>query len=632
MRFPPSLFAFSRTAEKRLGYLEYLALFLIVVGARLWLVSLYGTSVPIMDQWDGEGAHLFKPWIEGTLRISDLFQPHNEHRILLSRLLALGLLRLNGQWDAQLEMAVNALLFGAIAVLITVALVKLFGHNLRTPIVLAVGLWSALPYGHENTLWAFESSFYFLLFFSLLAIWGLALYPLFSWPWWAGVAGLLLACLSMASGFFAALVLLGLSALRLIKKRAFSRDRVTLILLCCAVVAITFYYRTTVPSHAAIRATSLHVWAHVFGCCLAWPFCTTSALCLMMYLPVGLLAVRYVSKQAVALGDTWGRRAEVLIGVSAWVILQAAAMAYLRGGGAVPPPVSRYMDILALGGLANFLAVLILLRELPNGTDARQVGIVLATCWITGLVAGSFLISQHELTFRGLRMGSLYPAEETVRAYVATGDRRYLDGDPTMIPYPDASRLAMLLDDPTIRSILPAVVRLPLRLEKARDTGNAFVPDGYAPAVQNPSYERGWGSYSAQVAAARGSMESQSITTRLHYLQFEITGYMRKGLSLFLHSEQTGKKARVSPTKREDKYWRLAYVAVPDENIRILADDDNAEEWFGFREPRELARFSYYADVLTRRGKTICYGGGVLLLGLLAMGGAITWLKQVVLL
>jgi hypothetical protein len=63
-------------------WLEYLALFLIVVGARLWLVSLYGSSVPFMDQWDDEGATLFKPWLEGTLRLSDLFQPHNEHRIV----------------------------------------------------------------------------------------------------------------------------------------------------------------------------------------------------------------------------------------------------------------------------------------------------------------------------------------------------------------------------------------------------------------------------------------------------------------------------------------------------------------------------------------------------------------------
>lgn len=323
----------SRLHRKLIGtrWLDYLALFLIVVGARLWLVFLYGSPVPFMDQWDGEGATLFKPWLEGTLRLSDFFQPHNEHRIVLSRLLALGLLALNGQWDAQLEMAVNALLCGAMAVLIAVALVRLFGPDLRTLIVLIVGLWAALPYGHENTLWAFESSFYFLLFFSLVALWGLASQASFSWRWWAGAVGLVLACLSMASGFFAALALLGLSALRLFTGRRLNRDSVILIVLCGTVVAVAFYFRTIVPGHAAIRADSFSVWANFFGSCLAWPFCGTPAACIIMYLPVGALVVRYLSKRPVDFDETWGRQAEIVIAVGGWVILQAAAMAYFRG-------------------------------------------------------------------------------------------------------------------------------------------------------------------------------------------------------------------------------------------------------------------------------------------------------------
>jgi hypothetical protein len=286
------------------------------------------------------------------------------------------------------------------------------------------------------------------------------------------------------------------------------------------------------------------------------------------------------------------------------------------------------MDILALGGFANFFAILLLMKEIPDGIAAQQTGIVLATCWITALVAGSILISQRELSSRNPRLQSLYPIEEAVRAYVATGDHKYLESDPPpIIPYPRAGRLAMLLDDPTIRSILPAVVRAPLRVEKVTDTGNAFVPDGYAPPIRNPSYERGWGSYSTQGVAARGSMQSQRITTRFHFLQFEITGYIRKGLSLVVQGEETGKKARVIPTNREDENWRLAYVAVPDKNIRLLASDDNAEEWFGFREPRELARFSYYADILTRRGKFICFSGAMIWLGLLLLRFPHAWLK-----
>ena len=123
-------------------------------------------------------------------------------------------------------------------------------------------------------------------------------------------------------------------------------------------------------------------------------------------------------------------------------------------------------------------------------------------------------------------------------------------------------------------------------------------------------------------------MQSQSLTPTLPYLQFEISGYMREGLSLVVQDEETGKKTRIIPTNREDEYWRFAYLTAPGKSIRILADDDNAGEWFGFREPRELARFSYYADKLTRRGKSICYAGAMLWFGLLLLRRPQTWLAQ----
>ena len=608
-------------------WLEYLALFLIIVGARLWLVSLYGSPVPFMDQWDGEGATLFKPWLEGTLRIGDLFQPHNEHRIVLSRLLALGLLALNGQWDAQLEMVVNALLCGAMAVFLAVALVKLLSPDLRTLIVLVVGLWSALPYGHENTLWAFESSFYFLLFFSLLAIWGLALHPSFSWPWWSGVAGLVLACLSMASGFFAALALLGLSAVKLMTKRRLNRDSVILIVLCCAVVAIAFYFRTIVPGHAAIRANSFSVWTNFFGSCLAWPFCTTSATCLIMYLPVGLLVVRYFKKRPNDLNETWRRQAEAVLAVSAWVILQAAAMAYFRGGNTLPHPVSRYMDILALGALTNLFAIP------PSGegdvpdTAARQTAVIIRNPLDHGV--GGRLDSHQPTRARFSSTPNPTPLDNRRDCSRLRGDGRSrtsrghsTDGNPV----PEASAPGHASGRPDDSRHFARGSPPPLRVDKATDIGNAFVLDGYAPPVSNSPYERGWGSHSAQGVTARGSMQSQRSTTPFPYLQFEIAGYMRKGLSLVLQGEETGTKTRVIPTNRQDEFWRL-YVPVPDRNIRIHAEDDNADEWFGFREPRELARWSHYADTLARSGKSICYAGAMLWLGLLLLRFPQTWLK-----
>ncbi len=117
------------------------------------------------------------------------------------------------------------------------------------------------------------------------------------------------------------------------------------------------------------------------------------------------------------------------------------------------------------------------------------------------------------------------------------------------------------------------------------------------------------------------------MTTSFRYLQFAIAGYMRQGLSLTLESEETGKSARVIPTNRQDEHWRLAYVAMPDRNIRIRAEDENAEEWFGFREPRELARFSHYADMLARNGKYIFFCGAMLWFGLFLLRFPQNWLK-----
>ena len=124
------------------SYVHFLALFLVVVGARLTLVSIYGSPLPFYDQWDGEAAYTFKPWMEGTLRISDLFHPHNEHRLVASRLLALGLLWLNGQWDSLLELAANALICGVFAIAVSASLIQLLGQRHRIAVVTATNSWS----------------------------------------------------------------------------------------------------------------------------------------------------------------------------------------------------------------------------------------------------------------------------------------------------------------------------------------------------------------------------------------------------------------------------------------------------------------------------------------------------------
>ena len=592
--------------------LALIGLFLLVAGARLWLIAGFGSALPIFDQWDGEGANLFKPWIDGTLRLADFFHPHNEHRIVVTRLLALALLQLNGQWDSLLEMAVNAGICGLIAVVVAALLAHIFEAAHRPGILVAVALWFALPYGLENTLWAFQSSFYFLLIFSIIAIWGLGLHRFATIKWWAGVAALCLASLSAASGFLAAVPVAVLSVARVAKKRATIRETVVTSSLAVVVIAASIYFRATVPYHEILKASSPLAWLTMFGRCLAWPFCDTAIVCLALYLPLALLATSYFSSRSTGKDPRPLRQMEILLGVGGWVILQAAAIAYVRGGDGRGLLASRYMEILALGTITNLLAAVTLVGRAPHALY-RRLGLIGCSIWTMAVLIGACTLSWQIVASQSNRKGYLVQAEQDVRAYVSTGERKYLEGEPQPpIPYPNAARLATILDDKSIRSILPATVRLPLAVDERREQGAAFVPNGLPPEIQIPAGSRIWGSYSGLGPAARGRMESQPLYPKLHYLQFEVAGYLREGLSLEVQDGQTGKKTRVIPTLRRDQNWRTAYVPLPNHPVHIVAVDESASEWFAYREPTELGRLSFYAARLIASGK-LMFGCGLAL-------------------
>lgn len=552
------------------------------------MISGYGSALPIHDQWDGEAAFLFKPWLENTLRWSDLFSPHNEHRLVLSRLLALGLLQANGQWDGLLEMTVNAVLCGLIGLGIAAGLLRILGSEYRFPVLAAVTLWLALPYAYENTLWGFQSSFYFLLFFSFLTIWGLGFFPAYSPNWWLGAIGAVLAFLSTATGFFAAGVVLILEAIRiLLKRRRFSEAAPTC-LCAIAIVALGLYFRVTYPPHEALRAASAGAWFNVFTRSLAWPYCTMPIMIVVMYLPWAIGTFLMVRTSEAPSRS----RTEILFGIGVWVIAHAAAIAYVRAENGNLPIASRYMDILGLGAVLNALSVIAFMRSVPWTGKRRIAALVFGVIWIAGLLGTAAELSVEKL-WSGPGKEALLPMEANLRGYVATHDRQYLTGDR---PYADAKRLGEFLDDPTIRKILPAIIRPAVPISIRHETGHAFIANGYPTEIVNPPYQKTWGSYSQAGAEARGSVESENFRPELPYLQFEVAGNPRGATALSLHDGKTGKEARVAADRPTDDNWRAGIVRVPGHELHIIGRDDSLEDWIAFREPRELGRLSYYTQ------------------------------------
>ncbi len=295
-----------------------LALFLVVTGTRLWLVQNYTTRLPYVDQWDGEGVMVLKPWVEGHLRFQDLFVPHNEHRIFLTRVLALGLFSANGQWDGQLESAVNAALCGGFAVLMAGTLLGLFGRQWRLAIPLAVAVYGSLPFGWENTLNGFGSQNYFLIIFSLAAIWGMGLHRVKTWGWWVGLVGAGLACLSMGSGFLAAAVVLGLLGWRVGVERVRPgwNEGITAVV-CAGIVAVGWLTRTVVPGHAILKTESPTAFFRAFCRFLAWPFYAQPWSLALMAAPLIILVAVSLRRSLTARERTGDQRVHLLLGVGA---------------------------------------------------------------------------------------------------------------------------------------------------------------------------------------------------------------------------------------------------------------------------------------------------------------------------
>ena len=124
--------------------------------AKLVLVEHYPMPVPFWDQWDGEAASLYLPFANGGLTWHQMFTLHNEHRIFFTRVLAMALVAVNGQWDPQLQIVVNAALHALVAVVFAVVLWLAAGRRWLPLVALTIGLAFAPPFALENTLAGFS--------------------------------------------------------------------------------------------------------------------------------------------------------------------------------------------------------------------------------------------------------------------------------------------------------------------------------------------------------------------------------------------------------------------------------------------------------------------------------------------
>jgi hypothetical protein len=572
------------------------SLFLTALGTKFALILAKGFPLPYHDQWPAEAVEMFIPYLSGKFTLATLFEPHNEHWIIFTRMLDLMLFRLNGQWDSLLEMTCNAVIHCAGMAAFGWLMAVLLGRRSWLVIWPVLVLALAPPFAWENTLWGYQSQFYFLQTFSWLAIWLLATHQPWSARWWLGAASALAADFTMAPGMLASATVVALTVLAAMKERNWRRQA-PIWVVCAMTIGLGILLKESLAVDDVDKAHTAGDLLAALGKSMAWPWVTLPWYAPFNLLPVLLLAwVCFRSTETLKPGE-W-----VILGLAIWTGLQALAAAYARGNGG-PGPAWRYLDSLSFIGISGALAAWVLLKQRrPSPRMFPWLGILLA-CWAVGALAGLAVLTNRAWTVAIPDNVAEHAAQlKASRAWVATGDPRVFLAQPKDMKI--APLAAQMMTNPHIRAVLPACVREPLTVTESTNIGNAFARSGGT----NSDPDVKW---SSETAREWGTFESEPVKpSSLPYLQIPVQGDLgAEGLSLELVDLKSGAVTGVKPASPPGEEWVNVDMPAPSGEFKILAKDKNGSGWFAFQQPRELGRWSFWTLKLLGCWKCLVVAG-----------------------
>ena len=422
------------------------ALFLTTLGAQLWVVWLYGSPLPLWDQWY-QASDFFKPWAAGNLKWTDFFAAHNEHRIFVTRVLDVTLIWLNGRWEPLLQMTVDAFIHAVFACGLAFCLWDFFGRKNGWLVCTLLLPFFALPYGGENAIWGFNSQNYFVTMCAVATLACLGFGKVGGWRWWIGCIVTVLGLFTTAGGIFAPVAAGGIIVLRAIQNRRFDKGSLISLGVCVLVFALGVALMARKDVDRSFQAHSFLEFTAALTRNLSWPFYHMPVVPCLIVLPLALLLAFYLRPNF-----QQPRAAEFLLALALWSVMQSVVLAYGRANYGGDVPSSRYMDFLNIFVIASVFAAALLAQlwekhRLRNGILALAfVGVIFCgVCHISQIVVQDLLVQT--------RMWNLV-AEERVQRFMTTGNESDLMERPTVRPDPTVT--LAVLRDPAMQTILPA--------------------------------------------------------------------------------------------------------------------------------------------------------------------------------
>lgn len=602
---------------------RFFAVLVLLFGIKLYWIHHYATNVPFWDQWEAEGWVLYRPFLEGNLNWATLMLPHNEHRILWTRIWALGQFLLNGQWDIKWQVVVNAFFHSTVGAVFAEIILRSFRNRAQIFWIALVVVVFAGPFNCGNLLFGFQSQFYFLQFFgagALVLIFGSRPGGL---PWFLGWVCLVFAYFSMAGGVLVAGVVLTGSILRLLlvgRDRRWIRD-LSWIFAAGLIFMAGIWSTPEVTHHEAIKATGIFHWAGNFIHLSAWPFASPKfsldqalGFAVLLWSPWFLCVFLGFFNESFR--SRLGYGYWLILTFGGWTLATALACAYSRGNSRAFGYSDRYADLFGMGVLLAFIAISVLLFSSFRGI-LKRVLVVLsissALTWALGLYFLTLHSIEVSLPFYGGNGGNYI---QNVDAYVQSGDKEFLHKEPEKeVPFNRPLLMEKFLSDPTYRSILPWTLREPIPLlEKSVPGLPGFLPGGIPPETAERVGETVWGSFHPEAGVSyEGESEFQlSRESRFPFLVLFLAGYPRAE-EIQIAAHPRGKETQVLwRTKPEDEWLerRFSWAGRLD---KLTARDHSGESWVALSEPRELSWLSYTSLLVAKRHDLLISLGLVLL-------------------
>jgi len=425
--------------------------FLIVLGAMLWTVQFYGVSVPFYDEWEAEAGWLYKLYEQERLGVSEMFAPHNGHRIVFTRMAALSLYVVNGGWDPQLQLIVSAFLHALICVLlIKFGTLKLKDKNLALSISATVLLF-AIPFSWLSILVAFQTQFYFMILFSILSLnyFSSAEYKL-------GYLFTILAIFSMTSGAFILPAFIAATLIEVIRNKSITKEQIVHTLISATIFTIFILTLPEETSDQDYYAQHLLGFIVTILAAISWPFRVSWGIGIIIYAPLLVFIIRAIFIARVPV---------FLLSLGMFISLQILAMGYFRGGEGVPPA-NRYWEIMIVGIWLNCMCV----TYLANHSSIKFVKKA-AIAWLFVAITGMASLG-YQAFANGLptRKAESLIAQSLITEFLETGRSGQFDGRTTFeVSHLNTNVLLNLLNDETVKNLLPSTLGIP-NLDRLRAT------------------------------------------------------------------------------------------------------------------------------------------------------------------